>query len=124
MIQHIDEIKPQLQIALLANPGDAIVFQHAGIRLEQAGIAVDVARFVAFRARSRSGEISCREQSIDVRGTAMRSGKALRRLIRYIPVVAVEVVIAGVDRSIRRIGVVNPEGRASLDSYDSGGFPA
>ena len=124
MIQHIDEIKTQLQIALLANPGDTIVFQHVGIRLKHSRIAVDVARFVAFRARSRNREISRREQSIDIGGTGVRPSKVPGGSIGNIPVVAVQVVIAGVDRSIRWIGVVDPEGRARLDSYDSGGFPA
>jgi hypothetical protein len=66
VIQDIDEVKPQLQIALFANPGYTIVFQHAGIYLEHAWIAVDVAWLSSFCARRRNGEIGSREQPVYV----------------------------------------------------------
>ena len=52
----------------------------------------------------------------------MRDGAVGGGFVVHILVVAVEVIVAGIDRGIGRIGVVDPDGRSGLDSNNAGHF--
>ena len=66
MIENVQKIKAELQVALLPEPGQVVVFQHARIRLEHSRVAIDITRLSAFRSLSRLGKVCSRKESVDV----------------------------------------------------------
>src|SRR5438270_12961247 len=47
-VENVQEIKPELQIALFTDPGDLIVLEHAGVNLKISRVAIDISGQVAF----------------------------------------------------------------------------
>lgn len=44
MIEYVQEIEAQLQVALFAKPGQVVIFEDACIHLDHTGVAVDIPR--------------------------------------------------------------------------------
>ena len=66
MVQHIQEIEAELQGALFTEPTNMIVFQYAGINLNESRVSVSVSLQISLGSRGRRGEISSGEQSIHI----------------------------------------------------------
>lgn len=58
VIEHVEEVEPELKIAPLPNPVQRVVLQQAGVELCQVRIRIDVAGFVAFGAAAGAGKMS------------------------------------------------------------------
>ena len=56
-IEHVEEFELQLQVTGLAEEGEAVVFDDAGIDLQDALLTEGVTRTVALRANGGRGEI-------------------------------------------------------------------
>ena len=67
MIEQVDEIKAELQVARLPNPGNVIILLQRGIHLEHPRAAVDVTWQVPLCTGSRNGEIRSGEQTVYIR---------------------------------------------------------
>ena len=64
VIEHVQEVKPELKISLLSKPWQMVVLQEAGIHLRESGVAVDVALKVALLSGRWRREVSHREDSV------------------------------------------------------------
>ena len=58
MVEQVDEIEADLQVALLSQPGQVVVLQNAGIELHQSGIAVQVSAQISLRADGRLRKVA------------------------------------------------------------------
>src|SRR5215469_7273434 len=120
MIQKINEVKAQLQISLLAKPGNVVILKNTGVPLKQARIAVKIALLVSFRARRRSREICYGKQPIDVRLPAVRAAEILSGHVGNIVVHAIGIVVP--TRAESAI-VDYPIGSATLHGNNAGDLP-
>src|ERR1035441_5218433 len=119
-VEHIFEIEAQLQAALLAEPLETGVLQHAGIHLNHPRIAATVAPQVSLRARRGGCEDTGRKQAGEVVLFAIGAAAVIGGRVRDVIVSTVGVIVAA---GAIWCGGMHPERCAGLDRREDADFP-
>lgn len=96
VIEDIDEIDTQLEVASFSEPGQMIILEHTGINLQEPRVAINVPSKVPFRTNRGLRKIAYVKETVYVSASAMRTTEALTRCVGNVVVRSVHVVIPAV----------------------------
>src|SRR5438067_2951104 len=119
-IEHIQEVKPELQVPLLTRPWNLIVLEHARIHLEITGVAINVSRQVSFPGECRHRKVGLSEYATLELLTAMGAGEVRCRPIRNVIGQAIVVIVTRVHGRRQRVCIDYPKWGAALNRRNTG----